>query len=136
MKKKNCRCEFASERSELLLRNFRESLARQSRISARKAFQEAVDAPAPRFWVSEARAMRVITCLMKGESEILDGMHPKKREMYGEIFRRVKRMKAENPVVPLGDIVFEVVNNTAPESYLSADYVSRIIRSRKQNKKA
>ena len=127
MKKKNCKCEFTSERSELLLRNFRESIARQSQISAAKAFRDAVEAPAPRFWVSEARAMRIISFLLKGRDEVLDGMHPKKREMYREIFKRVKTMKEENPGMPLGDVVFEVVNAPAPESYISWEWAGRLI---------
>lgn len=128
MKKKNCRCEFASERSELLLRNFRESIARQSRISAVKAFKDAAEAPAPRFWVSEARAVRIISFLMKGNFEILESMHNKKKEMYLEIFRRVKTFKSQNPDMALGDIVFMVVNSPAPESYLTWGYAAKLIR--------
>lgn len=133
MKKKNCICEFASERSELLLRNFRESIARQSVISRQKAFREAVEAPAPRFWVSEARAMRIISSLLNG-IDLTEGMRPEKRRMYHEIFRRVKEIKEKNPQTPLGDIVFEVVNNEAPHSYISwqsaAKLVSKFKRSR------
>ena len=127
MKKKNSRCEFASERSEALLRNFRESIARQSVISAQRAFQEAADAPAPRFWVSEARAMRIISMMIKGV-DILDGMHPEKRRMYEEIYRRVMKIRNEQPEMPLGDIVFEVVNNEAPSSYLTWRWCRKIIR--------
>lgn len=133
MKKKNSRCEFASERSEVLLRNFRESLARQSQISTIKAFRDAALAPAPRFWVSEARAMRIVSSLFKGKEEIPDGMHPKKQEMYREIFRRVNHIKSNNPEIPLGDIVFQVVNDRAPESYLTWEWASKLIR-RKRNR--
>ena len=128
MKKKNSVCEFASERSESLIRNYRESLARQSQISIKKAFEDSVESPAPRFWVSEARAMRVITMLMKGK-EILEEMHTEKQKMYLEIYRRVKELKEKNPSVPLGDILFDVINNEAPRSYLSATYAARIIKA-------
>lgn len=127
MKKKNSRCEFASERSEALLRNFRESIARQSRISIRRAFSDAVEAPAPRFWVSEARTMRVITMMLKG-MDILDSMRPEKRRMYEEIYRRVIKQKEEHPDMPLGDIVFDVVNSPAPRSYMSVRYAAKIIK--------
>ena len=129
MKKKNCCCEFASERSETLLRNFRESLARQSQISAMKAFSDAVEAPAPRFWVSEVRAMRIISFLMKGNEEILESMHRKKKEMYLEIFRRVKSIRESDPEISLGDAVFQVVNSTAPESYITPGWCAKILRS-------
>ena len=119
--------EFASERSEVLIRHYRESLARQSVISAQRAFQDAAEAPAPRFWVTEARAMRVIS-MMRKSHDILEGMHPQKQRMYKEIYRRVMKMKAENPSMPLGDIVFEVVNNPAPSSYLTWRWCRKIIR--------
>ena len=131
MKKKNCRCEFASERSESLLKNFRASLAVQSQISAQKAFREAVDAPAPRFWVSEARAMRIVSMMMKG-IDILDSMHPEKQRMYKEIFRRVMRIKENSPEIPLGDIVFQVINDPAPCSYITWQYASKIIYRKKK----
>ena len=126
MKHKNSNCEFASERSELLLRNFRESIARQSVISAKRAFRDAANAPAPRFWVSESRAMRIISMMMKGEDPT-KGMHSEKRDMYLEIFRRVVERKNLEPDTPLGDIVFEIVNREAPKSYLSWQYASRLI---------
>lgn len=132
MKKKNSTCEFSSERSELLIRNFRESLARQSVISIKRAFQDAADAPAPRFWVSEARAMRIISLMMKG-TDITEGMHRKKKEMYEEIFSRVSKIKSECPDKPLGDIVFEVVNDKAPESYITPGYVGKIIKNNRKH---
>lgn len=118
MRKPNSIPEFADQRSGLLLQNFRESIARQSRISAERAFKEAVEAPAPRFWVSEARATRVIALMLKGEDPT-EGMYPEKREMYMEIFRRVRKLKGEEPSRPLGDIVFEIVNSPAPRHYMS-----------------
>lgn len=130
MKKSNSKCEFSSERSELLIRNFRESLARQSKISAQRAFQDAVDAPTPRFWVSEARAMRVISMMLKNE-DILEGMLPEKQAMYREIFRRVKQQKETHPDKPLGDIVFEVVNNPAPRSYIGWKFARLLIKRQK-----
>ena len=131
MKKINSKCEFSSERSELLLLNFRKAIARQSKICAKKAFQEAAEAPAPRFWVSEARAMRIVSMLFKG-LDPTEGMHPEKREMYLEIFRRTKALKEANPSLPLGDIVFDVVNNSAPRSYISWEWAQKIINARKK----
>lgn len=126
MKKPNSICEFSSQRSESLLTNFRRYLAAQSRISAAKAFQEAARMPAPRFWVSEARALRIVSMLMKG-IDVLDGMHPEKREMYLEIFRRTQELQKASPSTPLGDIVFDVVNNPAPRSYLTWQYAGKLI---------
>lgn len=129
MRKKNSIAEFSSERSELLLKNFRISLAQQSQISIAKAFHFAANSPAPRFWVSEIRALKIIRRLLKGE-DALEGMNPEKREMYLEIFRRVKDYKQKYPEMPLGDIVFEVVNSPAPKSYLSISRTARIVKYR------
>lgn len=129
MRKKNSICEFSSERSEALIRSFRESLARQSVISLKRAFQDAVDAPAPRFWVSEARAVRVITRMIKG-IDLTEGMLPEKRKMYMEIYRRTMEFKRLHPDVSLGDIIFEIINNEAPSSYMSVRQAQRIIRKR------
>lgn len=121
--------DFSTQRSELLLKNFRESLARQSVISIKRAFHEAASAPAPRFWVSEARATRIISAMMKG-GDPTEGMYEEKKKMYQEIYRRVKEIRKRNPSRPLGDIVFEVVNSEAPSSYLSAFRAGRIISSK------
>ena len=134
MRKKNSKAEFSDERSRWLLRNFRESLARQSKISISRAFQESVEAPAPRFWVSEARATRIIMQLLKG-IDLTEGMLPEKRKMYREIFRQVKIYKERHPEMAVGDIVFEIVNSPAPSSYLTPEYAYRVIkRSREQGR--
>lgn len=135
MKKKKSICEFSSERSELLLKNFRESLARQSKITFQKAFKDAADAPAPRFWVSEARAVKVLRFLEKGRFDILDGMRGKKREMYLEIFRRVRQMRSLNPQITFGDAVFLVVNDTAPQSYITWQSAAKLIQAQKRMKR-
>lgn len=127
MRKKNSIVEFKSERSECLLRNFREVISRQSKISVSKALQEAIDSPAPRFWVSEARATRIITQMFKG-IDLTEGMNPLKRKMFQEIYRRVKLMKEQGDRRPVGDMVFDIVNSEAPSSYMSVDRASRIIR--------
>lgn len=131
MRKKNSRCDFSSQRSMALLNNFRAYLAEQSFISAQKAFNYAANAPAPRFWVSEARATLIISALLKGK-DLTEGMYPEKRKMYLEILRRVKEMQAENPSMPIGDIVFEVVNSPAPSSYLTWDRAKRYINKAKK----
>lgn len=135
MKKKKSICEFSSERSELLLKNFRESLARQSKITFQKAFKDAADAPAPRFWVSEARAVKVLRFLDKGRDDILEGMRGKKREMYLEIFRRVRQMRSRDPQITFGDAVFLVVNDTAPQSYITWQSAAKLIQAQKRMKR-
>lgn len=134
MKKLNSTSEFSSHRSEVLLNNFRKALAVQSVISAKRAFGMAADAPAPRFWVSEARATAVISKMMTGVDVTAD-MYPEKAEMYREIFSRVVKLREEQPEAPLGDLVFEVVNDPAPKSYLSWQRAKAIINERKRGRR-
>lgn len=115
------------------MQNFRASIARQSQISFARAFKDAAEAPAPRFWVSEARATRIISLMLKGENP-LDGMRKEKREMYLEIFSRVKVIRESNPGLPLGDIVFEVVNSEAPRSYIHPAWAQRLILNEKHKR--
>lgn len=131
MRKKNSIPEFSTQRSKSLLQNFRASLAVQSQISLIKAFKMAAECPAPRFWVSEARATQIISSLLKGDI-LLEDMYPEKSKMYGEILRRVQEIRTRHPEMPLGDIVFEVVNSPAPSSYLSWHRAAKIIYSFKK----
>ena len=131
MRKQKSISEFSSERNIFLLEKFRESLARQSVISARKAFEYSVESPAPRFWVSEERATEVISKMLKGE-DVTEGMYPEKREMYLEIYRRVRRLIPAHRELPLCRLVFRVVNERAPRSYLSWERARRLIRLKKQ----
>lgn len=125
-KRKKSACEFSSQRSEFLIRNFREAIARESFITAKKIFQDVTELPAPRFWVSEIRALKVIQAILRGE-DVLEGMLPHKREMYKEIYRRVTELRLKNPDTPLGDLVFEVVNSEAPCSYMGWDRAGKLI---------
>ena len=127
MRKKNSVSDFVSHRNELIIKNFRESLARQSQISIRRAFLDAAEAPAPRFWVSEERATEVIAKMLAGE-EVTKTMYKEKAEMYMEIYRRVKRLRELHPCVPLCRLVFRVVNSEAPRSYISWHRVLQIVR--------
>lgn len=135
MKKKNCNCEFKNERSRLLLENFRKSLAEQSTISAERAFRDAVSSPAPRFWVSEARATAVIRLMLKGKDPTVS-MIAEKARMYREIYRRVVRLLEKEPAQPLGDLVFRVVNSEAPSYYMCVKHARRLVGEAKKLQKA
>lgn len=130
MKFKRSVSEFKDQRSKLLLANFRKSLAEQSYISARRAFQDAVDAPAPRFWIGEVRATRVIKEMLDGKNPTED-MSADRKRMYDEILKRVIEMRLLHPEMTLGDIVFTVVNSPAPSSYLSWHRAKSLIKEAK-----
>ena len=127
MKKKCSYSEFNSQRKEHLLRGFRESVARQSRISAERAFRYAAERPAPRFWVSEERAAEVVSKIFVNPG-IMESMYKEKGEMYLEIYRRVRKLREVYPRASLSSLVFRVVNSEAPRSYISWQRARNVIK--------
>lgn len=117
MKKKGSIVEFRDQRDRELLKAFREQLSKLGTLPLNDLFTRAAMTPASRFWVSERRAMIVMSQMLKGDR--LLSMNPKRREMFYEIFRRVRRILTENPEITLTEASFRVVNSPAPEFYLT-----------------
>ncbi|MDE6577227.1 MAG: hypothetical protein K2J82_01765 [Muribaculaceae bacterium] len=126
MKKKNSYSDFDQEKRDFLLRNFRKALLGQSEFDKNKAFHIASQTPTPRFWVSEVRAAAVIGKLLSGNDPTLE-MLPEKREMFLEIYRRFLRLRAERKEETISQLLFEVINNEAPRSYLSWQTVRTLV---------
>lgn len=121
-------------RRNFLLSQFRRVIAGQSKITIAKAFRDTADAPAPRFWVSEARASAIMGKMLGGEG-CLEGMNEEKKEMYRELYRRFSKIRRQSPEMSIAEIVFEVVNESAPKSYLSWHRVRSIINKEKRNRR-
>ena len=119
MKHKGSTFEYKDERDRDLLRAYREQLMLCDTIDLTEVFKKVVLMPSARFWVSEERAAIVIARMFKGDK--LESMKPNTREMYEEIFKRVKDMKEHNPDMSLFDILFRVVRQPAPKFYLTPD---------------
>lgn len=90
--------------------------------------------PAPRFWVSEARAAAIMGKMMSDEKYV-EGMNEEKREMYREIYRRFSKIRRQCPEMSISDIVFDVVNEEAPRSYLSWQRVCSIVNKEKRRRR-
>ncbi len=56
-----------------------------------------------------------------------EGMNPEKKEMYEELFRRFQELRKLRPDESIGSLVFEVVNQAAPRSYISPKRAQSII---------
>jgi hypothetical protein len=126
MKKKHSTSEFTSERNTVLLNHFRKALVADSQRAVARAFKEAAGTPAPRFWVSEARAAHIIGRMLAGDDPTRK-MFEEKRAMYREIFARFMRLRAERPEATIYELVFEVVNQPAPSSYISWQRAKSVI---------
>lgn len=129
MKYRGCILEFTDERNEELMRAFREAIDKSPFIDISEVSEIIVNTPCSRFWVSEERAMVVVTTMLKGKP-ILNTMRPTKREMFQEIFNRVMALREKQPNTPLFDLVVEVVNSPAPKFYMlprsAMEYIYRI----------
>ena len=125
MKKSGSISEFIEQRDRELSAAFREILLTAD-MPLSEMFAAAAKRPCSRFWVGESRAFRVIKEMIGGSTSTQTGsaMLDKKREMYGEILRRVEQA------------VHDAVNSPAPEFYLTEKSARVIIyRIRRAGKK-
>lgn len=125
MKKAGAICEFGKQRDKELLQAFKEQLHLLGNMPQEELFERARKTTASRFWVSEARATTVIRSMLKGDQ--ITTMNPKKREMFFEIYRRVKDILDRNPKAKIPETVFRVVNSKAPEFYLTPKSAKALI---------
>ena len=116
---KGSRCDYRDMREKDLLRAYREALA-DAVPPFRKAdvVRQAITRPASRFWVSSERAAWQMSRLERG-LPLIDVTSPHLTEMYNEIYRRVKALRAKRPGLSLVEAVEEVVYSPAPRFYLT-----------------
>lgn len=137
MKKIGSVSDFIPDRDRELHRNFMDILRNSAGVALRDMFGMAARRPCSRFWVSERHAAEVVSALIKGKKhDEFEKMFPKRREMYEEITRRVKRLMSENPELCITSAVDQIVNEAAPEFYLTDKSAKIIIyRIRRRGKK-
>lgn len=120
------------QRNEELLSKFKQQLEKGDYTHTQDLFTNASLMPASRFFVSEQRTLVVIHQLLRGES--IAGMNRKRRQMYNEIFVRVKYILHNEPERSIPNAVWRVVNSPAPEFYLTPGSARRIIYRLRRNK--
>lgn len=125
MKKKGSVCSFKDEKERALWRAYKAVLGRLHFFDVEEDFVEVVNMPCSRYWVSEDRCYNVISKMLCGE-DVLFYMHASKREMFEDIYNKVKKEMDENDI-SLRDAVFNVVNGGAPKFFMSEKYARRII---------
>lgn len=126
MKHQGCILEFTEQRNNELLRAYRKALSGKSFIDIGEISEIIVNSPCSRFWVSEERAMMVISAINR-DIPILDTMRPLKREMFEELHTRVMEMKRKSPKMSMPEIVMAVVNSPAPKFYMRPRCAMEII---------
>ena len=132
MKHKGSIMECSVERAEDLLRAYRKCIEECRYIRMPDIYEKISKMPAAQFWVSSTRAALVISAMMKGECNLYR-MHPLKREMYEEIYRRVLELSELHPEMTITDLCADVVAQPAPKFYLTAKSIKvTICRIRKK----
>lgn len=134
MKNFGSTCQFEHERNKDLMRAYNEEIAGRKHIYLPDVFKVVVKKPSARFWVSERRAAIVISRLLNGDK--LEDMRPLKRKMFKEIYRRAMKLKRNYPQLTLLQIAEHVVQQPAPEFYLtpgSAKVIVSKIRKKQRN---
>ena len=125
MKKKGTISQLQHERDDDLMRAFQQELAGRPHILLPEVLKAVVASPSKRFWVTSERASIVIYNMMKGDE--LEYMRPLKRKMFREIYRRVMRLKANYPQLSISLLTEQVVNERAPEFYITPQSAKVII---------
>ena len=117
MKHKGAEAVYSAERDKDLLRAYREVLTRHRHIYLPRVVEEVVSSPSKRFWVSEERAKIVLAEIARGNS--LERMNKTRRDMYMEIYRRVRLLQKEQPDLSLNRLIETVIEGPAPCFYLT-----------------
>lgn len=125
MKKKGTISQLRHQRDEDLMRAFQQELAGRPHILLPQVLEAVVSSPSKRFWVTSERASIVIYSMMAGDK--LQGMLPLKRKMFREIYRRVMRLKRNYPQLSISLLTEQVVNERAPEFYITPQSAKVII---------
>ena len=119
-------CDFTPQRNRELVQAYRRVVCSKGHIVLTEVCREVSESPCSRFWVSEERATAVMSELLKGRYA-LDSMGQQKRDMFVEIFKRVRVELDGGCNERLFDVVFRVVNSPAPKFYMTPQSVLQIL---------
>ena len=118
MKHKGATMEYSEERINDLMRAYDEYISSCDYIRMSDVYENIVNMPSRRFWVSDIRAALVVSAIIRGEAG-LESMCPLKREMYLEIYRRVVELGKECQGKRISELCAMVVMQPAPKFYLT-----------------
>ena len=117
--------EYGDDRGRDLLRAFKREFEICDCLGMIEVLRMVVDSPAERFYVSEERALRVVSSMYR--RPLSPSCNRLKREMFEEIKRRCDRLLDVHPDWPLSRRVYYVVGRPAPKFYLSVSSAHAIL---------
>ena len=126
MKRQGSKFEYEAERNKELLKAYCSQVEICSEIRLDEILSRVVNTPCSRFWVSDERASIVMSGIERGTAN-LDSMIESRKEMFLEIYDRVKALRINNPTMSLSELTKEVVKQPAPRFYLTAKSARTII---------
>ncbi|MDR1883069.1 MAG: hypothetical protein LBR26_09875 [Prevotella sp.] len=98
---------------------------RRARFMERKAIViEALDMPAPRFYITVHEAARTINKMMKGQLPVHKSRL--RRKMYFDMFNVFLQWRIENPEAKTVEGIDYVINSQAPGFYMTPEYAMQI----------
>lgn len=118
--------KFVHERNADIMRAYRSKMREAAVIRPPEIFRQVAESPASRFWVSEERAAIVISAMESGKP-LPANMIPTKREMFTEIFRRYRLLRAQKPQSTIIELVTIVVHQPAPKFYFTPRTIGEFI---------
>jgi hypothetical protein len=127
--------EFHEERDKDLWHTYLQVCENEMYSNGMDAVRRSVQHEAPRFYVSDERAVRVLSWMMNGD-ERMERMMPKRREMFHEIYRRTMALRAQHPGSSLTELVRRVVCRPAPEYYLTPKSGYMILRQMRRRRRS
>ena len=117
--------EYGDDRAHDLFKVFKREFEICDCLGMIDVLKIAVDCPAERFWVSEERALRVVSSMYRRPLPPM--CNRLKREMFEEIKRRCEQLLDVHPDWPLSRRVYYVVGRPAPKFYLSVSSAHAIL---------
>lgn len=126
MKHKGQTCWMTEERDHNVRQVYKRILAEVGfSVSRKEVYRRVAQSRARRFWVIPSSAKRTLYRMMYGKP--ITNQSPERRRMYSEIIARVREYLHTNQRASLSQAVSWVVSQPAPEFYLSAHTVKRIV---------
>lgn len=126
--------EYHEERDRDLWHTYQQVCEQQQHSTDMEAVRRSVQHEAPRFYVSDERAARVLSWIAGGDAR-MERMVPKRREMFYEIYRRTMALRAQEPDCALVELVRRVVCGRAPEYYLTPQSGYMILRQMRRRRR-
>lgn len=131
MKKHGNRIDFTDERNLALVSLFRRKIREASLIDLDAIFLEISRTPAPRFFISEERALYLIRNFRRTGRMRVE--MPLRRRLMEDLLRVVGRLQSRTPDMSLTEAVYKAVNSPAPSYYLTPGSCRTIIYTNLKN---